>query len=281
MKFTLIVATLGRSIEIERLFESLLKQSYKKFNIIIVDQNTDDRVYNLYEHYKDKLEIIYIHTDQKGLSNARNLGLKCTLNDIIAFPDDDCWYPENTLKYINELFINKKIDIITGKPIDAKGNVLLNNYLKKSAPLDLKNVWNGGISFTIFLSKVAIKKIGYFDKNLGVGSMTPYGSGEETDYLIRGIKSGLNIHYFAELTIFHPKKGTSKNNAAIKRAFSYGCGMGYVLKKHNYTWKIKLMSLIRPLGGCFIALALFDFHLATFRWHTFRGRINGLKSIIN
>lgn len=57
MNFTLIVATLGRSDEIRRLFDSLLMQSYKEFDVIIVDQNSDNRVFKIYNEYKNRMSI--------------------------------------------------------------------------------------------------------------------------------------------------------------------------------------------------------------------------------
>ena len=47
----------------------------------------------------------------------------------------------------------------------------------------------GRISFTIFLRRRVVERVGEFDETLGVGAGTPYGSCEESDYLIRAVKS--------------------------------------------------------------------------------------------
>ena len=99
MKFSLVMATLGRSVEIERLFNSLVNQTYKNFEVIVVDQNEDDRVVKLVEQFRDRLEFVYVHSE-KGLSRARNVGLKHIHGDLVAFPDDDCWYHPDVLAHV-------------------------------------------------------------------------------------------------------------------------------------------------------------------------------------
>lgn len=277
MKFSLIVATLGRSSEVARLFESLLNQTYKEFEVILVDQNSDHRVFDIYNQYKNQMQIQYIHTDKKGLSHARNLGLKCTLHDIVAFPDDDCWYAKDTLEKVKDAFANLSADVISGQPLNPDGKLLVRNYLKKSSPVTIQNVWNAAISISIFLKKSAVNKIGFFDDKLGVGSGTIFGSGEETDYIVRALESGLNVQYDASIKIIHPQEVIKKDSKEIDRALSYGSGMGYVLAKHQFPFSIKAKALIRPLGGAVIALAETDFHLMKIRFNTFRGRLRGMR----
>lgn len=278
MKFSLIIATLGRSKELERLFKSLVNQTYKDFEIILVDQNSDDRVFNIYSQYKEYLTIKYIHTDKKGLSRARNIGLTCDLKDIVAFPDDDCWYPKDTLEKVKIFFEVEDYSVLSGRPVDKYGKTLVNKYLTGCCDINTKNVWNAAISFTVFLRKNVIAQTGKFDEVLGVGSNSIYGSGEETDYLIRGLQKKIKMRYLPSLRIFHPRKTSVGDSKELERALAYGAGMGYVLKKHNYSWYIIFRSLIRPLGGALLAGILGNGHMCRFRFNTFIGRLKGLNA---
>lgn len=98
MKFSLILATLGRDKEVANFLESLKNQSYKNFELIVVDQNQDGKIDNIIQEYKKDFFINHIKIKEKGLSYARNVGLKYINGEIVAFPDDDCEYPENLLE---------------------------------------------------------------------------------------------------------------------------------------------------------------------------------------
>src|SRR5271166_5434820 len=92
---SLIVATMDRVTELERLLTSLDCQSYKEFEVIVVDQNPDDRLLLVLRSH-EALTIRHLRCSP-GASRARNVGLRIAGGDIIAFPDDDCWYPEGLL----------------------------------------------------------------------------------------------------------------------------------------------------------------------------------------
>lgn len=281
MKFTLILATLGRSDEVRRMLESLKRQSYQDFEVVLIDQNSDNRVFKLYKEYCDSFQINYIRTQEKGFSHARNLAIQYgKLNDIVGFPDDDCWYSRDTLKQVNNFFLQSDSDIVSGQPVDSNGIPLVRSFLKNDTMVNLDNVWNAGISFTIFFKRQVIEKVGAFDEMLGVGSGTVYGSGEETDYLIRALKRNFKMRYVSKLIISHPRKTAAGNKNDLSRALLYGGGMGYVLKKHHYDKKSQLLCMIRPLGGSVLAFMKLDFYLAKYRMNTLRGRIRGLRAKI-
>ena len=279
MKFSLILPTLGRKEELIRFFNSLKKQTYKNFEVIVVDQNHDKRVYNLLSDYSKCMNINYNHVLVHGLSKARNIGLKEVTGDIVAFADDDRWYFPNTLQVAKNLFEKyKKLEGITGTPLDDSFRPLLPSLPADGSLLDQVSVWKAGISITIFLRAQVVNEIGLFDEGLGVGADTPYGSGEETDYLLRILEKGGSIKYFSDVKVGHPNKSQGGDRDSIKRCYSYGCGLGYVLKKHDAPINQRIKVLIRPAGGALLALFRGNIHLAGERIGTFLGRIYGLLS---
>ncbi|WP_414633410.1 glycosyltransferase family 2 protein [Acidisarcina polymorpha] len=90
-----------------------------------------------------------------------------------------------------------------------------------------------------------------FDESLGVGAGTPFASGEDTDYVFRLLEAGVRGRFDRGLTVFHPRRDMMSSHADEVRAYSYGCGMGRVIRKRS-----KL-----PLLPAFLA---FDLLRATF-----------------
>jgi glycosyltransferase involved in cell wall biosynthesis len=99
---SLIVATLNRIAELERFLDSLEEQSCRDFEVLVVDQNPDDRLVPMLGLHSG-LEIRHLRSE-RGLSRARNVGLRAARGDIMAVPDDDCWYPNNLLATVAAWF---------------------------------------------------------------------------------------------------------------------------------------------------------------------------------
>jgi glycosyltransferase involved in cell wall biosynthesis len=230
MKFSLIMATLGRKEEIALFLNLLTEQTYKKFELIIIDQNDDDCVYDLYLKYREKIPLKYIRNNKKGLSLSRNVGLDNCIGDIIAFPDDDCEYDKQTLENVLSFFNdNPEYAFYTCNTKDKNSQNTILKSVTKSRDITIFNIMRTGISFTIFIRADAIKQF-RFDEQLGVGA--EYGSGEESDLLLYLLKSNNKGRYNADTYIYHPYKVDNTS-----RAFPYGKGFGALYKKAIITYK--------------------------------------------
>lgn len=231
LKFSLIMATCGRRDDILDLLNSLEKQTYKNFELIVVDQN-DTPISDLFEDYKEKFAINYIYTPIKGLSRARNTGLKVADGDYIAFPDDDCIYEANVLETIATTFQNNKdIQFISTNTTNIEGTGSLVHAPETDITLNNKYGFMGP-SFTLFFTKQFVQTVGTFDEDLGVGSGTIYGAGEETDFVLRGMKEGYIGIFKKDLFVYHPVKEEIINEQSLNRAISYAGGFGRVIRLH-------------------------------------------------
>ena len=235
MKFSLIMATLGRKNEVDILLNSLVNQTYKYFELIIIDQNYDERVYEIYDKYKNCINIKYIRSNKKGLSYNRNIGLEKCSGDIVAFPDDDCEYNHDTLEKIYFFFKNTTYNFYTCNTRDKTSDMAIFNAENKSTEINIRNVMHTAISFTIFVRYENIKNF-RFDKQLGVG--TRFGSAEESDMLLYLLKNGNNGFYHSDSFIYHPHK-----KETIEKFYSYGKGYGALYKKAVFVYKFYSLGL--------------------------------------
>jgi GT2 family glycosyltransferase len=213
-----------------------------------------------------------------GLSRARNVGVAFATGDIIAFPDDDCWYPAGLLtRVVSELQSQVSVDGLTGRSEDGRGRPSGGSFSRRKGPVDINNVWKTGISYTIFLRSSVCTAVGLFDEELGAGAHTRFGSGEESDCLIRTVKLGFNIQYLPDLVVYHANSILYDRNDCQK-AFRYGTGMGRVLSKHRYKLSYNLYKVLRPIGGALLSLLTLRARKAAYHLAIARGRLCGLWS---
>lgn len=225
MYFSLIVATLNRTKELESLFNSLIKQDYLQFEVIVIDQNTHNLVNEICLSYANKINIKYFKVEFRGLSKARNYGLNFVSGSIIGFPDDDCVYSTDVLSRAAHFFQNNNIDILTGDTFDLiTGKKYLKTFNSDNI-INYSNVFKSAISYTIFIRPKLISDI-YFDENLGVGAK--FGSAEETDLIIKLLKLKYIGYYTPSILVYHP---FSKNSDLV-RNYNYALGFGALHRKH-------------------------------------------------
>ena len=278
MKFSLLLATVGRTVEVNRFVAALDGQSYRDFELVVIDQNPDDRLSGILRPFTSRFPILHLRS-ATGLSRARNVGLKHVSGDIVAFPDDDCWYPQGLLAAAHEqLATADNCDGVIGRSVDEGGSASAFQARAPAGLVDRYSVWTQVISYTIFLRRAVVEKVGIFDEDLGVGAGTIFGSGEETDYIVRALSTGCRLLFSPDLYVHHPDPDTIIDKKIVRRAYSYGCGMGRVLAKHRYPIWFRANALIRPLAGGMLSIAGFNWPKATLHWSRCAGRMRGMRS---
>jgi glycosyltransferase involved in cell wall biosynthesis len=255
MKFSLILATIDRYEELQRFLAALLAQTHLDYELILIDQNIDDRVERSLAPFRDQFSILYIKTQTCGLSHARNLGLPHVSGDIVAFPDDDCWYPPQLLSQVNVFFEdNPNYHGMTVKPVDVLGRKLVNQASDRPCKIRKQDVFGYGksISYCIFLRTIVTQEVGSFDETLGVGAGTPWGAGEEADYLLRAIDANYALYHYPDLSVHHPRKSLASAPERLQRSLSYSQGNGRVMRKHGFpVWTIGRLCGKGLIASCY------------------------------
>jgi hypothetical protein len=106
-----------------------------------------------------------------------------------------------------------------------------------------------------------------------MGPGTPIGSAEGNDLVLRAVTVGHAAIYDPELRVIHPDKRLSE--VAVARAFLYGRGLGFALRRHGVPTRVWVPFAIRPLGGMALGLLRLRPRDAGYYAMTFLGRLRG------
>lgn len=225
--FSLVVASINRSEEIEQLLCSLTQCNPLKFEVIIVDQNEDKRLDEIIASYSERMNIEHFYFREKNASMARNFGALKSTGKWIAFPDDDCCYTSETLNTAEKLMDTFNFDLLLGNIHDFNHRPW-NNYFDDTfikGPLLLQQIMREP---TLFIRKTRYMELSGFNEKFGPG--TPYNSGEGIELGFRALKSMLPIYFSRTVHILHSK--TRKDENYTERSYRYAIGTGKAMLCH-------------------------------------------------
>ena len=236
----LLVATIGRANELDRLFTSLEGQSYKNFRILLADQNPPGYLGNMLARHPG-LPITRTMLPPQGVSVARNVLLEQATADIIVFPDDDCWYAPDTLERVRETFAaypfcGALLGVWTSSP-DVYASGVPEGSVSRAGLFQLAG------TCVQFYRREAVTGL-RFDPLLGPGTGLPYGCGEDTDYLLYAYARA-EVRRYAKIRVFHPSP--KEHQPSPQKVASYAAGRMYLLKKHKFSKLFMLFNVLYPL----------------------------------
>lgn len=176
-KVSVIIPTYNRSHFILDAIDSVLNQAFQDFEIIVIDDGSNDDTREVLRKY-DAI-VNHVYQENKGRSEARNTGIKIAKGEYIAFlDDDDIWLPQKLEKQITFLDANPDIGLVHAftEVIDEEGRMLTADT-KNRLKLYRKAVKVGytyeGMSHlcvmfmsTVMLRKECLDKVGLFDPNI-------------------------------------------------------------------------------------------------------------------
>jgi glycosyltransferase involved in cell wall biosynthesis len=277
VRYSILLATVDREREVHHFFSSLAIQTWRDFEVILIDQNSDDRLTSVVERYRSSFTIRQVRS-HRGHSRAFNVGLKHAGGDVIAFPDDDCWYDADLLARVaGMLAAHPECSGVTGREIVEPGFASGGRWDRTAGLVTRGNIWRRAISFSIFLRRGAARHY-QFDESLGVGAQTPWGAGEETDFLLRLMRDGHSLHYDPSIAIWHQGRSGPYTAQIYSKARRYGMGIGRVLRKNDYSLPLVAPHIVRPAAGALLALLGGSLEKARYHWSICLGRAGGWLS---
>ena len=148
---------------IEKTIKSILNQSYKNFEYIIIDGKSKDKTLEIINKYKNKINKIVSKKDD-GIYFAMNKGAKLAIGKVLVFVNSNDIIKKNALKIIKKIFDeNKKIDFVFGTVLRhyTKSSILKHGFNKDRLKYNFDFATSHSTGF--YLKRNILKKIQYFD----------------------------------------------------------------------------------------------------------------------
>lgn len=230
MTISVLITTRNRAKILNQCLKSLVQQSRKPDEIVVVDNSSWDNTREIVESFK-KFQVRYFFEKNIGIAYGRNRGLKEAKGEIFAFIDDDCTASKNWLKAIEKTFKrDKNIVGIVGR----SKNMFPKNpyataeqcgfsywYLKHIISLGKEEILQDG---EIINFKNAAFRSSFFGKTkFDTGLMMGQFSEEDTEIrerLFRKLKSKEKIIYQPKVIISHRNRTTFRQ--LVSRRFYKG-----------------------------------------------------------
>lgn len=116
-KFSIVVPVYNVEDFLEKCVNSILKQKYKDYELVLVDDGSTDKSGAICDRIvlenKDKVNIKVVHQENKGLGGARNTGIEVATGEYLFFIDSDDTIVDGTLQILSEYIEDNDVDIVT------------------------------------------------------------------------------------------------------------------------------------------------------------------------
>lgn len=229
MKISIITVCYNSESTIKETFESVLKQTYKNFEYIVVDGKSKDNTVSIIKDYKMKFKtrgIVLNYTSEKddGLYDAVNKGISiCTGNIIGIINSDDIIHDKNAFKKIVERFEKDKCDATYSDLYMMDYETMrMPNRIFIAGKKSYKIGWYPPHP-TLYVKKDIYNKYGNYDTNYRIAA--------DYDFMVRIMKNKIKMSYIKEPLIYMRAGGTSTNSLkSYKKSFDEAID---VLKKNG------------------------------------------------
>jgi glycosyltransferase involved in cell wall biosynthesis len=114
MKTSIVITVFNEEENVAKLLESLLTQTKKPDEIVIVDGGSRDKTVEIIRHFQKKNKKIKLLVEKCSRAKGRNLGIDIARNELVVLTDAGCIAHKNWLERMIEPFKNKEVDMVAG-----------------------------------------------------------------------------------------------------------------------------------------------------------------------
>lgn len=241
MKYSIIVPVFNRPDEVDELLDSLTHQTMDDFEVIIVEDGSQNDCRAVVEKYEKSIDAHYYMKQNSGPGQSRNYGAERASGEYLIVLDSDVVLPENYLKAVDEELRREPADAFGG-PDCAHPSF---TDTQKAISYSMTSFFTtGGIrggkkkldkfyprSFNMGIRRDVYKRLGGFSRMR---------FGEDIDFSIRIFKAGCRCRLFPEAWVWH------KRRTDLRKFFRqvYNSGIARINLYKKYPESLKLVHLL-------------------------------------
>lgn len=241
MRYSVIIPVYNRPDEVDELLQSLVSQSLKDFEVIVVEDGSSVPCEDVVNKYRDKLDVHYYSKPNSGPGQTRNYGAERSKGEFLLILDSDCILPEGYLQAIEDELHREEADAFGG-PDRAHDSF---TRVQKAINYAMTSFFTtGGIRG----GKKKMDKFYPRSFNMGVraeayralGGFSNMRFGEDIDFSIRIFKAGYRCRLFPEAWVWH------KRRTDLKKFFKqvHNSGIARINLYKKYPESLKLVHLL-------------------------------------
>jgi len=235
---SVVICTRNRSASLRRTLDvigQLSSPADASWEVVIVDNHSSDDTKATVEEFArcSSVSVRYVFEAKKGLSHARNAGLRHGRGEIIAFTDDDILPDAKWLVHISEeCSAYPSVSMFFGQTRPFRPGVAKISMREGDSAAVYQfpcNPAEPGCGNNMIFRRDVLNAVGEFDIDLGPG--VPIAGAEETDFTYRVLRSGGVVRYSPTILVYHDHDRLTRR-AIHSVLFSYGKGRGGYYCKH-------------------------------------------------
>ncbi|MEG1839292.1 MAG: glycosyltransferase [Bacteroidaceae bacterium] len=261
MFYSVIVPVYNRPDEVDELLDSLTKQTYRNFEVIIVEDGSSIPCKEITDNYVGRLDIKYFAKPNSGPGQTRNYGAERSKGDYFIILDSDCILPIDYFAAIEEELKANPADAFGGPdrahdsftPMQKAINYAMTSFFttggirggRKKMDKFYPRSFNMGIKSSVYQQLEGFSKMRF---------------GEDIDFSIRIFKGGYACRLFPEAWVYHKRRTDLKK--FFKQVHNSGIARINLYKKYPESLKtVHLLPAVFTIGVAF--LLIFSFFIPT------------------
>jgi glycosyltransferase involved in cell wall biosynthesis len=254
--YSFIVPVFNRPGELAELLESMAGQTFRNFEVVIIEDGSDLKSDQLAGKYSGKISIQYLDLAHSGPSLARNLGTQAAKGDYFIYVDSDCILPKGYLAEIDRFLVNSPLEFFGGPDRASESFDLTQKAISYAMTSFLTT---GGIrggkkkidrfyprSFNMGVSRKAFETVGGYPET----RMHP---GEDMVFSIELISNGFASGLIPDAFVYHKRR--TKLSRFFKQVFGFGKTRYIISRVYPQTFNLFYLAPSVFLCGSLVLVA--------------------------